>query len=108
MTRPNAFRIAMMHAPTYVTWVFYENARGSSDLSLCIDDAIDEYVKAKAEGHDAIVWKFDMEVYPDHTRSPTVKDVTDEARAILRARVDDGKLAFADWLAENTLQDKEQ
>jgi hypothetical protein len=100
MTRPNAFRIAMKHAPTYVTWVFYENGMGSSDPSLCIDDAIDQYVEAKDAGRDAIIWMFDMGMYPDYTRSPTVTDISDQADTIIRARVADRKLDFPDWLAE--------
>ena len=100
MTRPNAFRIAMKHAPTYVTWVFYENGMGSSDPFLCIDYAIDKYADAKDEGHDAIIWKFDMGMYPDYTRSPTVTDVTEETKTIIRARVRDGKLDIPDWLEE--------
>jgi hypothetical protein len=100
MTRPNAFRIAMKHAPTYVTWVFYEDCMGSSDPFLCIDDAIDQYAEAKDAGHDAIIWKFDMGMYSDYTRSPNVTDATDEAQVIIRARVDERKLDFPDWLAE--------
>tara|TARA_R110000787_G_scaffold42047_2_gene103392 strand:- start:3802 stop:4101 length:300 start_codon:yes stop_codon:yes gene_type:complete len=99
MTRPNAFRIAMKHAPTYVTWVFYPDGMGSSDPYLCIDDAIDAYTHAKDAEYDAIVWKFDMDMYPDYTSSPTVTDVTDEARVIIRARVDERKLDLPDWLA---------
>jgi hypothetical protein len=100
MTRPNAFRIAMKHAPTYVTWVFYKDGMGSSDPYLFIEDAIDEYIDAKDKGHQSIVWKFDMGMYPDYTRSPTVTDITDQADTIIRARVDERKLDFPDWLVE--------
>ena len=100
MTRPNAFRIAMKHAPTYVTWVFYEDCMGSSDPFLCIDDAIDQYADAKDAGYDAIVWKFDAGMYPDYTKSPTVTDITDQAKTIIRARVTDRKIEMPDWLAE--------
>ena len=100
MTRPNAFRIAMKHEPTYVTWVFYREGMGSSDPYLCIDDAIDKYVEEKDAGHEAIIWKFDMSMYPEYTRSPTVTDVTEQADTFIRARITDSKLEMPDWLAE--------
>jgi hypothetical protein len=100
MTRPNAFRIAMKYEPTYVTWVFYKDGMGSSDPSLCIESAADTYADAKDRCYDAIVWKFDMGMYPDYTKSPTVTDVRHEADTIIRARVTDRKLDMPKWLAE--------
>jgi hypothetical protein len=100
MNRPNAFRIAIKHEPTYLTWVFYPTGMASSDPYLCIDDAIDQYVEAKDAGDDAIIWQFDLGMYPDYTKSPAVTDITDQADIIIRARVTERKLDMPKWLSE--------
>jgi hypothetical protein len=83
-----------------VTWVFYPTGMGSSDPFLYFHDAIDQYATAREEGHEAIVWKFDMGMYPDYTKSPAVTDITDQADTIIRARIADRKLDMPKWLEE--------
>jgi hypothetical protein len=100
MTRPNAFRTAMKTIPTYVTWIFYPTGMGSSDPFLYFDDAIDQYADAKDEGYDAIIWKFESGMYPEYSKSPNVKDVTDEADTIINTRIIRKNLTMPKWLSK--------
>ncbi len=67
------------------------------DFSVSFDDVVDQYVEARRNGYDAIVWRLDT---PQAGQAGMMSDVTDHADDLVRQWHDGRGDEYPEWLAD--------